>query len=95
MQCRVSHEALDEDLVTQLQVDVNIAVDSVELESDSLEGHEGEEMEVVCRAHKIWPPAKITWILPEHKKYSEEQEEKVLDDDTYNTAGWIRFLASS
>ena len=95
LQCRVSHEALDEDLVTQLQVDVNIAVDSVELESDSLEGDEGEEMEVVCRAHKSRPAATITWTLPEHVEYSEEQEEELLDDDTYDTVGRIRFLASS
>ena len=95
LQCRVSHEALDEDLVTQLQVDVNIAVDSVELESVSLEGDEGEEMEVVCRAHKSRPAATITWTLPEHVEYSEEQEEELLDDDTYDTVGRIRFLASS
>ena len=28
-------------------------------------------------------------------EYSEEQEEELLDDDTYDTVGRIRFLASS
>ena len=70
-------------------------MDSVELESDSLEADEGEEMEVVCRAHKSRPAATITWTLPEHVEYSEEQEEELLDDDTYDTVGRIRFLASS
>jgi len=91
--CKVSHEALDEDLVTKMQVDVNIAVETVELES--LEGQEDEEMEVVCRATKSRPEAVITWALPDHLEFSEETEVELLDDDTFDTVSTIRFTPTA
>ena len=91
--CKVSHEALDEDLVTKMQVDVNIAVETVELES--LEGREDEEMEVVCRATKSRPEAVITWALPEHLEFSEETEVELLEDDTFDTVSTIRFTPTA
>ena len=91
--CKVSHEALDEDLVTKMQVDVNIAVETVELES--LEGEEGKEMEVVCRATKSRPEAVITWALPEHIEFSEETEVELLEDDTFDTVSTIRFTPTA
>jgi len=91
--CKVSHEALDEDLVAKMQVDVNIAVETVELES--LEGEEGKEMEVVCRATKSRPEAVITWALPEHIEFSEETEVELLEDDTFDTVSTIRFTPTA
>ena len=91
--CKVSHEALDEDLESKMQVDVNIAVETVEL--DSLEGQEGEEMEVVCRATKSRPEAIITWTLPDHVEFSEETEAELLDDDTFDTISRIHFVPTA
>jgi len=91
--CKVSHEALEEDLVTKMQVDVNIAVESVELES--LEGQEDEEMEVVCRATKSRPEAVITWALPDHLEFTEETEVELLEDDTFDTVSTIRFTPTA
>ena len=91
--CKVSHEALEEDLVTKMQVDVNIAVESVELES--LEGQEDEEMEVVCRATKSRPEAVITWALPDHLEFTEETEVELLEDDTFDTVSTIKFTPTA
>ena len=91
--CRVFHEALDEDLVTKMQVDVNIAVETVELES--LEGQEDKEMEVVCRARKSRPEAVITWSLPDYVEFKEETEGELLEDDTFDTVSTIRFTPTA
>ena len=45
--CKILHEALDEELAAELQIDINLPVESVELDDSSLEGEEW--------ANKIFP----------------------------------------
>ena len=89
--CKVLHEALDEELAAELQMDINVPIETVELEDSSLEGREWEEMEVVCVARGSRPEATITWTLPNLVEHTAEQEAQLLDDSTYNTISRIRF----
>ena len=89
--CKVLHEALDEELAAELEIDVNVPIETVELEDSSLEGLEWEEMEVLCQARGSRPAATLTWTLPNLVEHTAEQEAQLLDDGTYNTVSRIRF----
>ena len=89
--CKVLHEALDEELAGELQIDINLPIETVELESSSLEGLEWEELEVVCLARGSRPEATISWTLPNLVEHTAEQVAQLLEDGTYNTISRIRF----
>ena len=89
--CKVLHEALDEELAAELEIDINVPIETVELDYSSLEGREWKEMEVVCTSKGSRPAATITWTLPNLVEYTAEQEAHLLEDSTYNTVSRIRF----
>ena len=46
--CKVLHEGLHEELEARLEIDLNLPVETLQLDNSSLEGKEWTEMEVVC-----------------------------------------------
>ena len=46
--CKVLHEGLHEELEARLEIDLNLPVETLEIDNSSLEGKEWTEMEVVC-----------------------------------------------
>ena len=89
--CKILHEALDEELAAELQIDINLPVESVELDDSSLEGEEWKEMEIACSARGSRPAATITWTLPNLVEHTAEQEAILSEDNTYETVSKIRF----
>ena len=45
--CKVLHEGLHEELEARLEIDLNLPVETLQLDNSSLEGKEWTEMEVV------------------------------------------------
>merc|ERR1719494_1693196 len=77
-------------------VDVQVGVETVKLEEESLTGKEGKEMTIICVARGANPPADISWNVEElvSEVTSEEQENTIEDDDTYETISRVSFIPS-
>jgi len=100
--CSVENEAVDEPLTARVQVDVNVAVESLSIQEETLIGVDGEQMTVSCVAQRSRPPATIIWNLPDtegdflHDKFldsAEEVDQVLLEDETYETVSRITFPA--
>jgi len=94
--CSVENEAVDEPLTVKVQLDVNVAVESMEIEDESLIGEEEQDMTVTCVAHRSRPPATFTWTLGDDSvEFTVNQKENLRDDDTYETKSEITFTPTA
>jgi len=87
LSCMVKHEELEEDLIANVQIDVNVPVASVSI--DSMPGQEGEEMTLTCTALGGRPAPTFSWVIP--VEYQQEDSSSLQEDETYESVSKITF----
>lgn len=96
LHCESENEASDEPLRGKVQIDVNVAVSSVEIEEDGLTGVENEEIQVTCVASGGRPEPSITWNLSNiSSEFSTKEEINILEDETFEKISVLSFNPSA
>jgi len=89
LSCMVEHDELDEALTANIQIDVNVPVSSVSI--DSMPGQEGEEMILTCTAIGGRPAPTFTWVMPGSVEFQQEDSFSLQDGETFDSLSKITF----
>jgi len=94
--CKAEHEALEEEMSAQMEIDVKLVVNNIELDESTLLGVENEEMNILCRASGANPAASLEMRLHgDDLVYEKEETVTQQEDGTFETVGKIIFTPTS
>jgi len=94
LNCLVLNEALEEPITANIQIDVNVPVKSVSIDTETV-GNENEELILICTALGGRPMPTISWSTPENVLFETVEEYKTLEDETFELVSTLTFTPSA